>query len=228
MRVLLVDDNRLMLEGLQNLLEAHGIQIAGMATDGMEAVPMARMLKPDVILMDIRMPGCNGLAATRLIKAEMPETKIIVLTMSTEDRDLFEAVKSGACGYLLKSMDAEELVEALGHAQQGIPPFSPGLAAKLLGEFARLGQPSAAVSPVASAKSGEAMHGSGLNERQVEVLTLIAQGLSYKEAGARLALSPSTIKYHMVEIMNRLHLENRSQVLAYAGRLRLRGDKSDK
>ena len=123
MRVLLVDDNRLMLEGLQNLLEAHGIQVAGLAKDGLEAVSLARELKPDVILMDIRMPGCDGLAATRLIKAEMPEAKIIILTTSTEDQDLFEAVKSGACGYLLKSMDADELVEALDQAQQGIPPF---------------------------------------------------------------------------------------------------------
>ena len=228
MKVLLVDDNRLMLEGLQNLLEAHGIQIAGTAKDGHEAVALARELKPDVILMDIRMPGCDGLAATRLIKAEMPEARIVILTTSTEDHDLFEAVKSGACGYLVKSMDADELVEALDQAMQGIPPFSPGLAAKLLKEFARVSNSAGPVSLTNAAERSEANHGGTLSERQTEVLTLVAQGLSYKEAGARLLLSPRTIKYHMVEIMQQLHLQNRAQVLAYAGSLGLKGEKPNK
>src|SRR5512142_309118 len=100
MRVLLVDDNRLMLEGLRNLLEANGIEVAGTALDGAESVGLARQLKPDVILMDIRMPRCDGLTATRMIKAEQPEARIVILTTSTEDQDLFEAVKSGASGYL--------------------------------------------------------------------------------------------------------------------------------
>jgi DNA-binding NarL/FixJ family response regulator len=124
--VLLVDDHRLLLEGLSNLLEAHGICVAGVAKDGLEAVAMARSTDPDVILMDIHMPHCNGLEATRRIKAEKPQAKIVILTTSTEDQDLFEAIKSGACGYLLKSMDADELVDCLEQAQQGIPPFSPG------------------------------------------------------------------------------------------------------
>ena len=101
MRVLLADDHRLLLEGLANLLDAHGIQVAGMAHDGLEAVELARSLRPDVILMDVRMPRCDGLCATRLIKAEMPEVKIVILTTSEEDQDLFDTVKSGACGYLL-------------------------------------------------------------------------------------------------------------------------------
>ncbi len=222
MKVLLVDDNRLMLEGLQNLLEAHNIEIAGTAIDGMASVSLARDLKPDVILMDIRMPRCDGLAATRLIKAEMPDSKIVILTTSTEDQDLFEAVKSGACGYLLKSMDTDALVEALVQAQEGIPPFSPGLAAKLLGEFARLNNAAARISISRSDEGGKA--GVELNPRQTEVLKLIAEGLSYKEVGARLGLSPRTIKYHMAEIMYRLHVDNRAQVLAYAGWMN-RGDK---
>ena len=129
MKVLLVDDNRLMLEGLQNLLEAYNIEVAGMAKDGWEAVAQARELKPDVILMDIRMPGCDGLTATRLIKAEMAEARIVILTTSTEDQDLFEAVKSGACGYLVKSMDANELVEALDQVIQGffLQPVALGI-----------------------------------------------------------------------------------------------------
>jgi two-component system NarL family response regulator len=233
MNVLLADDHRLLLEGLSNLLEAHHIQVAGMAKDGLEAIQLARSLHPDLILMDIRMPHCSGLEATRRIKAEMPDMKIIILTTSTEDQDLFEAVKSGACGYLLKSMDADELVEALEQAQQGIPPFSPGLAERLLGEFARLaGRGDAVAERSGAPPKGETRRegdtemgkhteaeGQGLTERQREVLELVAQGLSYKEIGARLHLSPHTVKYHMAEIMDLLHLEHRAQVIAYAGKL---------
>lgn len=222
MRVLLVDDHRLLVEGLTNLLEAHGIEVAGTERDGWQAVSAARALRPDVILMDIAMPGCDGLTATRLIRAEWPEARVVILTTSGEDRDLFEAVKSGACGYLLKSMDAAELVEALEQARNGIPPFSPGLAARLLGEFARLAQPAAPERPEA-ANGSPASALPVLTERQREVLALVAQGLSYKEAGARLGLSARTIKYHMSEILAALHLEHRAQVLAYAGRMGMGG-----
>jgi DNA-binding NarL/FixJ family response regulator len=224
--VLLADDHRLLLEGLNNLLTAHGLRVAGMARDGFEAVSMARTLEPDVILMDIRMPRCDGLEATRRIKAEMPEAKIVILTTSTEEQDLFEAVKSGAFGYLLKSMDAEALVDALEQVQEGVPPFSPGLAARLLGEFARLARSSRDASTEGPTVSLDAMSTSpkdsaSLTPRQREVLTLVAQGLAYKQVGARLGLSPRTVKYHMAEIMQQLHLEHRAQVLAYAGRMGL-------
>ncbi len=222
MKVMLVDDNRLMLEGLKSLLEVHDIQVVGTAKDGKESVSLAQELRPDVILMDIRMPVYNGLEATRLIKAQMPEAKIIILTTSAEEQDLFEAVKSGACGYLLKSMDADELVEALDQAMQGIPPFSPGLAARLLGEFARLVTSTEADRPPSGAPKGpEATPQKSLTNRQAEVLGLIAGGLTYKEVAARLNLSPRTVKYHMAEIMEQLHLQNRAQVLAYAGRMGL-------
>ena len=183
MNVLLVDDHHLLLEGLENLLTAHGITVVGLAHDGLEAVEQARALQPDVVLMDIRMPRCDGLEATRRIRAEMPEARIVILTTSDEDSDLFEAIKSGACGYLLKSMDADELVQCLQQAVEGVPPFSPGLATRLLGEFARLGQ-RPATPPAAT-----------LTPRQREVLLLVAEGLPYKEIGARLSLSPRTIKY---------------------------------
>jgi two-component system NarL family response regulator len=213
MNVLLVDDHRLLLEGLSTLLAAHGVQVVGMAYDGLQAISLAQTLQPDVILMDIRMPGCDGLEATRRIKAAMPQVKIVILTTSEEDRDLFEAVKSGAGGYLLKSMDADELVICLEQAEEGIPPFSPGLAAKILDEFARQEKgPQPGVAPAAA---------SPLTPRQRQVLSLVAQGYSYKEAGAKLGLSPRTIKYHMAEIMELLHLEHRAQVLAYAGKLGL-------
>lgn len=216
MKVLLVDDHRLLLEGLSNLLTAHGVQVVGMAFDGLQAISMAQALQPDVILMDIRMPSCDGLEATRRIKAATPQVKIIILTTSEDDRDLFEAVKSGAGGYLLKSMDADDLVVCLEQAQEGIPPFSPGLADKILAEFARLEAAPAGQPPIS-----EQAAAARLTVRQKEVLSLVAQGYSYKEVGARLGLSPRTIKYHMAEIMEQLHLEHRAQVLAYAGKIGL-------
>lgn len=221
MRILLVDDHRLLLEGLSNLLIAHDIDVVGQAHDGVAALALARALRPEVILMDIRMPGGDGLTATRAIKAELPGTRIVILTTSTEDADLFEAVKSGANGYLLKSMSAEELLDSLEAVQQGAPPFSPGLAEKLLVEFARLAGSDrvAPVSPADATETGATQL--VLTERQCEVLQLVAAGLTYKEVGARLSLSPHTVKYHMAEIMAALHLEHRAQVLAYAGRANL-------
>jgi DNA-binding NarL/FixJ family response regulator len=219
MRVLLVDDNRLLIEGLSNLLAAHGIEVAGMAKDGLEGIALARSLKPDLILMDIRMPHCNGLEATRRIKAQQPELKIVMLTTSAEDDDLFESIKSGACGYLIKSMSGEAFIEALHGLEEGIPPFSPGLAAKLLGEFARLSAGETRRSGDAETRrSSDGERQELLTERQSEVLQLVAAGLTYKEIGLKLALSERTVRYHMSEIMERLHLEHRAQVIAYAGK----------
>jgi len=212
MKVLLADDHTILIEGLTSLLSAHGFEVLGAAGDGEQALSLARALHPDVILMDLRMPRCDGLTATRLIKAELPEIKIVILTTSTEDQDLFESIKSGACGYLLKSVNSDEFIESLRGLDEGYPPFSPGLAAKLLDEFSRLSGPAA----------GEATQGEstpGLTARQSEVLALAAQGFSYKEIGSKLNLSPRTVKYHMQEIIQRLHLENRAQALAYAARM---------
>jgi two-component system NarL family response regulator len=213
MRVLLADDHRLLVEGLTNLLNAHGIEVLGAANDGIEAQSLARALRPDLILMDLRMPNCDGLTATRLIKAELPEIKIVILTTSAEDQDLFEAIKSGACGYLLKSTGGEEFIEILHGLEEGFPPFSPGLAEKILAEFSRQSTP-----PVETAGAGEV---SPLTERQRDVLALVARGFSYKKTGDSLGLSARTIKYHMREIIETLHLENRAQALAYAARMGL-------
>jgi len=209
-RVLLVDDHPLFLDGLKNLLTGRGVQVAGTARDGWEALEKARCLRPDVILMDIQMPGCDGLAATRLIKAEWPGAKIVMLTMSSEDEDLFAAVQSGACGYLLKTLDTEEFVARLMEVEQGEVPLSPGLAARILQQFGQ--QAGAGQVPE------DRPHREPLTGRELEVLTLVAQGLTYKEVGARLHLSERTIKYHMGEIVARLQLENRAQVLEYARR----------
>jgi two-component system NarL family response regulator len=214
-----------MLEGLQSLLEAHDIEVAGVATDGLESVDLAYALRPVVILMDVRIPGCDGLEATRLIKARMPQARIVMLTTSDDDDDLFEAIRSGACGYLIKNIDTESLVDALDLAREGIPPFSPGLAARLLEEFARVNDLEAPAPPPAS--TGQAASTSVLSTRQLQVLRLVADGLSYTEVGARLQLSPRTVKYHMGEIMDRLHLKNRAQVLAHAGRMGWTGDPTD-
>ena len=218
LRVLLVDDHSLLLEGLTNLLEAHSIQVVGTARDGLEAIALAKTTNPDVILMDILMPRCDGLEATRRIKAIKPQLKIIILTTSTEEQNLFEAVKSGALGYLLKSIDADELIDCLKQAQQDIPPFSSGLAAKLLDEFARIAEIADESEKRHQKSAIELKPADRLTLRQREVLSLIAKGFSYKEAGHQLGLSPRTIKYHMAEIIQQLHLENRAQVLAFAGR----------
>jgi DNA-binding NarL/FixJ family response regulator len=222
MRVLLADDHKLMIEGLKNLLTAYGIEVIGIANDGLEAVELAAQLQPDLILMDVRMPRCDGLSATRQIKARQPETRIVMLTTSTDEDDLFEAVKSGAAGYLLKSMSGEAFIEALHGLEQGIPPFSPGLAGRLLGEFARLsnaGQTEAGVKTSQPVSETGPAQKKPLTERQMEVLRLVADGLSYREAGERLSLSERTIRFHMAEIISRLHLQNRSQVIAFAGKL---------
>ena len=235
MRVLLADDHRLLVEGLSNLLAAHGIAVIGVASDGREAVAQALALDPDLILMDLRMPVCDGLAATRLIKAQRPAIQIVMLTTSAEDQDLFAAVQSGACGYLLKSIDGKSFIEALRGLEEGVPPFSPGLAARLLSEFARLAalapEPASPATGDAATEAAAALSASTegdqpsarLTERQTAVLRLVASGLTYKEVGQRLALSERTVRYHMTEIMDRLHLEHRSQVIAYAGKLGLYG-----
>jgi two-component system NarL family response regulator len=208
---MLADDHPLFLDGLKNLLTARGVQVVGTAHDGLEALEKARSLRPEVILMDIQMPRCDGLCATRLIMAELPEIKIVMLTMSADDQDLFEAIKCGAFGYLLKTQDTEEFFNQLIALEQGEVPLSPGLAARILREFGR--QQSAAISLEQEPAEREFLTG-----RELEVLTLVSQGLTYKEVGARLSLSERTIKYHMGEIIARLHLENRAQVIEYARR----------
>ncbi|MBP1701926.1 MAG: Two component transcriptional regulator, LuxR family [Chloroflexi bacterium] len=219
MRILIVDDHALLVEGLCNLLVSRGFDVVGTAGDGREGVEQALRLEPDLVLMDISMPRCDGLTATRLIKAQRPDMKIVMLTTSAEDEDLFEAIKSGACGYLLKSTRGAAFIEALHGLEEGIPPFSPGLAARLLREFAHLSEMGREGDAV-KGKHGEAARVQ-LTERQTEVLRLVASGLTYKEVGEKLSLSDHTVRYHMSEIMEMLHLDNRSQVIAYAGKLGL-------
>src|SRR5512135_2877746 len=176
MRILLVDDSALFREALQNLLTLHGHQVVGTAGDGLEALEQARRLHPDLILMDIDMPGCDGLTATRLIKAEMPDTKIVMLTVSQQDESLFESIKSGASGYLLKSSRASQLLGHLAQLAEGQAALSPGLADKILEEFARLGRK-------LESNSEQVEETADLTARQREILTLTAQGMNYEEMG---------------------------------------------
>ncbi len=209
MRILLVDDHTLFLQSLKMLLAANQYQVVGTAGDGREALKQARLLSPELILMDIEMPVYDGLAATRLIKAEMPGIKIVMLTVSSSDDNLFEAVKSGASGYLLKSQPAERFLELLGQVEQGGAALPPELAARLLAEFARQAQ---------HLESSPLNSSADLTDRQREILTLVAQGLTYPQVGETLFLSVPTVRYHMGQILERLHLENRAQVIAYAAR----------
>jgi len=205
--VLLADDHALFRDGLISLLSTQDeIEVVGVANDGLETLEKARELVPDLILMDIKMPRCNGLEATRLIKEEMPHIRIVMLTVSEDDQDLFEAIKNGAEGYLLKTLNAQELVELLKGVFRGEAPISRTMARKILHEFAlqsRRQEP-------AAVPRGE------LTRREMEVLQLVSQGDRDKEIAARLCISQRTVKNHMHNILDKLHLQNRVQAATYA------------
>jgi DNA-binding NarL/FixJ family response regulator len=211
LRVVLADDHRLVREGLKQFLAGRGIEVVGEAGDGQEAVERARELHPDVLIMDLGMPRMDGLEATRLIKAEQPDVTVVILTASEADADLFESVKSGAQGYLLKSMEPEAIVEQLEAAGRGEPALTPQLAGKILTEFSRLGsQPTASES--AAAHDGA----TALTDREREVLELVVVGASNKQIAHELVVTENTVKYHLKNILQKLHLHNRAQVVGYA------------
>ena len=206
MKVLLADDHALFRAGIASLLQAAGHEVVGEAGDGIEALERTRELHPDLVLMDITMPRCGGLEATRLIKAEMPEVKIVIVTVSQDDADLFEAVKSGAEGYLLKDMSNEDFERTLDGIAEGEAPLSQGLAAKILEEFARVsrggGDPGEDRDP--------------LTDREQEVLRLVTDGKTNREIAAALFIAESTVNFHMKNILSKLHLRNRAEAVAYA------------
>lgn len=205
MKVLLVDDHALFRAGLSSLLKAWGMEVLGEAADGNEAIQAARELHPDLVLMDISMPVMNGLEATRAIKAESPDVKVVILTMSDDEQDLFEAIKSGAEGYLLKNLSGEQFADLFKRIADGEPVTSPGLATKLLREFARLRDEK-------PKSEGHTM----VTDREREVLEALAKGTTNKEIGALLFISENTVNYHMKNILAKLHLRNRAQVVAWA------------
>lgn len=212
MRVLLVDDNALFLEGLQNMLEASEIVVLGTAANAREALEQARLLQPEVVLMDVQMPGESGIEATRALKSLYPQMKIVMLTVSESDVHLFDSITAGASGYLLKSGPMDGFVATLEGLARGESPLSPGLAVKIMAEFARRARDREVARPAEPPTST-------LTERQNEILRQVAEGRQYKEVASALGLSEATIKYHMGEITDRLHLENRAQAIAYASRM---------
>jgi DNA-binding NarL/FixJ family response regulator len=204
-RVLVADDHALFRKGVTGLLRgADGFTVVGEAQDGREAVAKALALLPDVVLTDIYMPGMDGLEAARRIKAALPSTKIVVLTVSEEDQKLFEALRAGAHGYLLKNVEPEELFRTLRGVVRGEAFVTPSMAAKILEEFTRQARPQKGTTSA------------GLTPREREVLELLTRGAVNKEIAAALAISGNTVKNHLKNIMEKLHLENRVQVVAYA------------
>ena len=206
-RVLLVDDHPLFRKGIASLLAAEpGFEVLGEAPNGRVALEKARELMPDVILMDISMPEVDGLEATRRIKEEIPYVRIVILTVSDADQNLFEAIKSGAQGYLLKKIEPQTLFSTLRKVVEGEAPMSGIMATKLLAEFSRqTRRTSQPPTPVAT-----------LTEREKEVLHHIAHGKTNKDIAAALSIAENTVKNHLKNILEKLHLENRVQAAAYA------------
>lgn len=205
-RLLVTDDHLLSRKGIISILAGtEEIEVVGEAADGLEALEKTRELMPDLILMDIRMPRCDGLEATRRIKEEFPYVKVIILSVSDDVQDFFEAIKAGAQGYLHKNMEPETWVEFLRSIIRGETPISRPLAARILKEFAadeHLADPAAPDTQVTG--------------REKEVLELVAHGLSNRQIADRLAIAETTVKNHLRNIMDKLHLRNRVQAATYA------------
>lgn len=214
LRILLVDDHILFRKGVASLIASHPhMEVAGEAGDGLEAVAQAREMMPDVILMDISMPKCDGLEATRLIKREMPHVKIIMLTVSDDDRHLFAAIKDGAEGYLLKNLEPHQFFEMLEGLRSGEVAISGIMASKILQEFRQPEQSSAQPSET----------GDDLTPREIEVLELVVEGGTNREIAESLSITENTVKIHLRNILEKLHLQNRIQAAVYAVRQGLVG-----
>ncbi|RLC66716.1 MAG: DNA-binding response regulator [Chloroflexi bacterium] len=217
LRILLVDDHLLFRKGLARLLNAQpDFEVVGEAADGLEAVERAQALRPDLVLMDIRMPRCNGLEATRRIKAQMENVHVVVLTVSEDEEDLTTAVRYGADGYLLKDLMPEMLFQQLRGLTNGEAPLSRTMTGKLFRQLAQQGRPT-----IQSAATD------ALSARECEVLALVAEGDSNREIAEKLGISYNTVKNHVRSILTKLGVKNRAQAAAYAvseGLVRLRTD----
>jgi DNA-binding NarL/FixJ family response regulator len=207
LRVLLVDDHDLFRTGLRNLLEEQGVQVVGEASGGADALRVVREIAPDVVVMDLNMPGMTGVEATREITAVAPLTRVVVLTISDEDDDVMDAIVAGACGYLVKDSSIEELMRGIHAAAVGESLISPPIASKVL-------QRMRAVTLDQGAETIRAE----LSERELDVLRLIANGKDNAEIAEALHISPKTVKNHISNILMKLQIENRIQAAVYAVR----------
>ena len=205
-RVLIADDHRLFRQGLRQICETvGGFEVVGEAENGQVAVDLARQLKPDVILMDINMPVLDGVQATSFIAENTPAVRVIILTMYRQDRYVFEAIKAGARGYLLKDIDEQNLIDAIRAVYRGEALINPSMAARLLDEFRRLSQASATTADTEN-----------LTPAEMEVLRLVAQGADNKAVADQLALSERTVANRLSGIYEKLHVNNRTQAALFA------------
>ena len=203
-RVLITDDHKVVRRGLRGFLELDpGLEVVGEASNGEEAVELARRLEPDVVLMDLLMPVMDGIEATREIRRELPQVEVVALTSVLEDASVAGAIRAGAIGYLLKTTDADELCEAIKAAAAGQVRLAPEAAARLMHE-------------VRAPESPEA-----LTERETEVLELIARGKTNKQIARELFIGEATVKSHVHSILSKLNVSSRTQAALYAGRIRL-------
>ena len=213
LRVLIVDDHALFRRGLQMVLKQEAdIDVVGEAEDGHEAVQKAEELMPDVILMDVRMPKRSGIEATRQVKERLPHVKILMLTISDEEGDLYDAIKAGASGYLLKEISIDEVADAIRAVWAGQSKITPSMATKLLAEFAAMSK---------RAEETRQLPAPRLTEREMEVLRLVAQGLNNRDIAKDLFISENTVKNHIRNILEKLHLHSRMEAVVYAVREKL-------
>jgi len=212
-RILLVDDQRLIREGLRVLLELEpGLEVVGEAGDGKEALEAYAALQPDVVLMDVRMPGMDGVEATRRLRERWPEARIIILTTFDDDAYVFEGLRAGALGYLLKDVSGNELAKAVRTAAAGGAPLSPSVARKVVAAFSRLSPP---------ARPPDEGLPEPLSEREKEVLRLLAQGLTNREIARRLVLAEGTVKNYVTTILQKLGVRDRTQAALRARQMGL-------
>ncbi len=208
-RVLLADDHTLFRQGLRHLLADHPrLEIVGEAADAQEAIQLVRRLRPDVVLMDLHMPGGGGIEATRTVRGELPEVSVLILTVSENEDDLLAALRAGAKGYILKTSDFDQLLRSLDTVASGQAALAPEMTTKLLTQL------SGDETTPAARRRGEPHH--QLSERELEILRLIAEGASNRQIAGQLYLSENTVRTHLVHILGKLGLENRVQAAAYA------------
>jgi DNA-binding NarL/FixJ family response regulator len=208
LRILLVDDHDLFRTGLRNLLEEQNVQVVGEAGGGAEAIRLVREVAPDVVVMDLNMPGMTGVEATRQITSIAPLTRVLVLTISDQDADVMDAILAGACGYLLKDSSIQELMRGIHAAGVGESLISPNIAAKVLQR----------VRASSSHTEIEKTIRSELSEREIQVLKLIANGKDNAQIAADLHISPKTVKNHISNILMKLQIDNRIQAAVFAVR----------